>query len=218
MRLTALLTCLSLSLSALASPLSPASSSSDLVARENDQVKYLGSQGSTLSGGTKFGDLVFVSGQVPILNGTVVPGGIKNETAFVIERVGAILKEGGTDWSKVLKVTVLLQGELEGSADDEARARMRAGLVDMTLTLAPIPTYDGTPLIPPDIRDIGAMNEVYAAMIPNPKPARATFEVGNLPVFGISIEMEGECSSHALYTIVSFARWHQLTVSAIAAV
>jgi 2-iminobutanoate/2-iminopropanoate deaminase len=90
--------------------LSVSASSSDLTKRENNGVKYLGSQSATLSGGTRFGDLVFVSGQVPLINGTVVPGGIKNETAFVIERIGAILAEGGTDWSKVLKVTVLLQG------------------------------------------------------------------------------------------------------------
>lgn len=91
---------------------SPFSSESKVVERENDSpIKYLGSQSSTLSGGTKYGDLVFVSGQVPLLNGTVVPGGIKNETAFVIDRVGQILAEGGTDWSKVLKVTVLLQGK-----------------------------------------------------------------------------------------------------------
>lgn len=95
---------------ALASPLQ-GSERDGLSTRENDKVQYLGSQSSTLSGGTRFGDLVFVSGQVPLLNGTVVPGGIKNETAFVIDRVGAILEEAGTDWSKVLKVTVLLQGE-----------------------------------------------------------------------------------------------------------
>jgi 2-iminobutanoate/2-iminopropanoate deaminase len=104
--LTALVSLLALSVSA--TPLS--ASSPDLTKRENDGVKYLGSQSATLSGGTRFGDLVFVSGQVPLINGTVVPGGIKNETAFVIERIGAILAEGGTDWSKVLKVTVLLQG------------------------------------------------------------------------------------------------------------
>lgn len=105
-----------IALSASLTSASPLSSSLDdpsrLVARENDKIQYLGSQGGTLSGGTRFGDLVFVSGQVPLLaNGTVVPGGIKNETAYVIERVGAILQEGGTDWSKVLKATVLLQGE-----------------------------------------------------------------------------------------------------------
>jgi len=99
-----------LALSVTATPFS--AGSSDLAKRENNGIQYLGSQSATLSGGTRFGDLVFVSGQVPLINGTVVPGGIKNETAFVIDRVGAILAEGGTDWSKVLKVTVLLQGEL----------------------------------------------------------------------------------------------------------
>lgn len=98
-----------LALCVSATPLS--TSSADLAERENDGISYLGSQSATLSGGTRFGDLVFVSGQVPLINGTVVPGGIKNETAFVIDRVGAILAEGGTDWSKVLKVTVLLQGK-----------------------------------------------------------------------------------------------------------
>lgn len=33
-----------------------------------------------------------------------------------------------------------------------------------------------------DINDLAEMNEVYSSMIPNPKPARAAFEVGNLPV------------------------------------
>ncbi|KAI9638975.1 translation initiation inhibitor [Dioszegia hungarica] len=137
-----------LAIAASATPL--ASSDVSLEARNNDKITYLGSKGATLSGGTKFGNLVFVSGQVPILNGTVVPGGIKNETAFVLARIGDILKEAGTDWSKVLKTTVLLQ----------------------------------------DVRDLPAMNEVYAATVPNPKPARAAFEVGNLPVFGISVEIE----------------------------
>ena len=140
-----------LALSVTATPFS--AGSSDLAKRENNGIQYLGSQSATLSGGTRFGDLVFVSGQVPLINGTVVPGGIKNETAFVIDRVGAILAEGGTDWSKVLKVTVLLQGEL--------------------LALF---------VLMQDIRDLPALNEVYAAMIPDPKPARAAFEVGNLPV------------------------------------
>jgi 2-iminobutanoate/2-iminopropanoate deaminase len=140
--------------------LSVSASSSDLTKRENNGVKYLGSQSATLSGGTRFGDLVFVSGQVPLINGTVVPGGIKNETAFVIDRVGAILAEGGSDWSKVLKVTVLLQGTFL--------------MIWMKLT--------------EDIRDLPAMNEVYAAMIPDPKPARAAFEVGNLPVLWVPFE------------------------------
>lgn len=91
--------------------LAVAASASPLDTRENDKITYLGSKGATLSGGTKFGNLVFVSGQVPYLNGSVIPGGIKNETAYVLARIGDILKEAGTDWSKVLKTTVLLQGE-----------------------------------------------------------------------------------------------------------
>jgi len=69
--LTSIVSLLALSVSA-----TPHSSgSSDLTKRENNAVKYLGSQSATLSGGTRFGDLVFVSGQVPLINGTVVPGG-----------------------------------------------------------------------------------------------------------------------------------------------
>lgn len=89
---------------------SPLTSSPPALSRRNNDITHLGSVGATLSGGTKFGDLVFVSGQVPLINGTIVPGGIKNETALCIQRVGEILAEAGTDWSRVLKVTVLLQG------------------------------------------------------------------------------------------------------------
>ncbi|KAJ9091828.1 hypothetical protein QFC19_008942 [Naganishia cerealis] len=125
---------------ASASPLTPTSESS--LARRNEDITRLGSVGKLLSGGTKFGDLVFVSGQVPTLNNTIVPGGIRNETALCIQKVGDVLKEAGTDWSRVLKVTVLMQ----------------------------------------DINDFALMNEVYSSMIPDPKPARSAFEVGNLPV------------------------------------
>lgn len=88
---------------------SPLASSS--IVERNQDITRLGSVGKVLSGGTSFGDLVFVSGQVPILNNTVIPGGIRNETALCIEKVAAVLKEAGTDWSRVLKVTVLMQGE-----------------------------------------------------------------------------------------------------------
>ncbi|KAJ9091489.1 hypothetical protein QFC21_007189 [Naganishia friedmannii] len=121
---------------------SPLTSTTDSLAKRNNDIIRLGSVGKVLSGGTKFGNLVFVSGQVPTLNNTVVPGGIKNETALCIQKVADVLKEAGTDWSRVLKVTVLMQ----------------------------------------DINDFALMNEVYSSMIPDPKPARSAFEVGNLPV------------------------------------
>jgi hypothetical protein len=43
-------------------------------------ITYLGSKGALLSGGTSVQGLVFISGTVPSLNGTIVPGGIRNET------------------------------------------------------------------------------------------------------------------------------------------
>ena len=43
-------------------------------------ITYLGSKGALLSGGATSQGLVFVSGTVPSLNGTIVAGGIKNET------------------------------------------------------------------------------------------------------------------------------------------
>lgn len=58
----------------------------------------------------RFGDLVFVSGQVPILDGDIVEGGIKNETVVCLEKIGEVLEEAGTDWSRALKVIVYLQG------------------------------------------------------------------------------------------------------------
>jgi enamine deaminase RidA (YjgF/YER057c/UK114 family) len=105
-----LLTSLLAITSITASPLTSNAPSSSALERRNNDITHLGAVGKTLSGGTKFGDLVFVSGQVPLVNGTIVPGGIKNETALCIQRVGEILAEAGTDWSRVLKVTVLLQG------------------------------------------------------------------------------------------------------------
>lgn len=34
------------------------------------------------------------------------------------------------------------------------------------------------------------MNEVYEATLPNPKPARVALQVANLPVPGISVEID----------------------------
>jgi 2-iminobutanoate/2-iminopropanoate deaminase len=175
-----LLTSLLAVTSVTASPLTSTTPSS--LERRNNDITHLGAVGKTLSGGTKFGDLVFVSGQVPLLNGTIVPGGIKNETALCIQRVGEILAEAGTDWSRVLKVTVLLQGistghDLFSQSLDYDRRRVDepySNLVGSVMVMAMI-----------DINDLAEMNEVYSAMIPDPKPARAAFEVGNLPVTSV---------------------------------
>ncbi|KAA8613841.1 TdcF translation initiation inhibitor yjgF family [Pyrenophora tritici-repentis] len=109
---------------------------------EQPVVTYLGTQGPILSSGawTSKG-IVYTSGTVPSLNGTIVSGGIEAQTAQVIKNIAAVLEEAGTSWEYVMKTTVFLA----------------------------------------NMSDYSAMNEVYAAMLPNPKPARTAVEVGKLP-------------------------------------
>jgi len=62
------------------------------------------------SQGVVHGDLVFVSGQLPIVPGSDVKevGSIEEQTEQVLKNVSAILKAAGSDLSKVLKVTVYI--------------------------------------------------------------------------------------------------------------
>ncbi|KAF3037059.1 hypothetical protein E8E12_001752 [Didymella heteroderae] len=105
-------------------------------------VTYLGTQGPILSSGawTSKG-IVYTSGTVPTFNGSIITGGIEEQTAQVIKNIGAVLEEAGTSWDYVMKTTVFL-----------------ANMSDYT-----------------------AMNAVYGAMLPSPKPARTAVEVGKLP-------------------------------------
>ncbi|KAL1598116.1 hypothetical protein SLS59_007126 [Nothophoma quercina] len=109
---------------------------------EQPVVTYLGTQGPILSSGawTSKG-IVYTSGTVPTFNGSIIAGGIEEQTAQVIKNIGAILEEAGTSWDYVIKTTVFL-----------------ANMSDYT-----------------------AMNEVYGAILPSPKPARTAVEVGKLP-------------------------------------
>ncbi len=56
------------------------------------------------------GNLVFTSGQIAIdpTAGKLVAGGIKEQTRQVMANLSAVLKESGSDFSKVVKVTVFL--------------------------------------------------------------------------------------------------------------
>ncbi|KAF2998441.1 hypothetical protein E8E13_000626 [Curvularia kusanoi] len=105
-------------------------------------VTYLGTQGPILSSGawTSKG-IVYTSGTVPTFNGSIITGGIEEQTAQVIKNIGAVLEEAGTSWEYVMKTTVFL-----------------ANMSDYT-----------------------AMNAVYGAMLPSPKPARTAVEVKKLP-------------------------------------
>lgn len=56
------------------------------------------------------GGLLFASGQIPLnpTTGTVVEGGIVEQTEQVCKNIEAVLTEAGTDFSKVVKTTCFL--------------------------------------------------------------------------------------------------------------
>ena len=58
----------------------------------------------------KAGNLLFVSGQVPIdpATGTVVTGTIKEETTQVMKNLAAVLEVSGTNFNAIVKTTIFL--------------------------------------------------------------------------------------------------------------
>ena len=72
----------------------------------------------------KVGELVFVSGQLPIdpATGAFPEGGIKEQTRQSILNAQAILKEAGADLSNVVKTTVLLADIADFGAMNEVYA------------------------------------------------------------------------------------------------
>jgi 2-iminobutanoate/2-iminopropanoate deaminase len=57
------------------------------------------------------GNLIFTAGQIPLdpATGQVVPGGIAEQTARVLENLKAILEAGGSRLDRALKCTVYLK-------------------------------------------------------------------------------------------------------------
>lgn len=72
----------------------------------------------------KVGNLVFASGQVPIVpaTGEFVEGGIKEQTRQTLTNAKAILEEAGTSLSKVVKTTVYLSDMANFAAMNEVYA------------------------------------------------------------------------------------------------
>lgn len=59
----------------------------------------------------RYGDLLFVSGQIPVdpATGQVVPGGVAEQTTQVLENLGAVLEAGGLSYAQILKTTIYLE-------------------------------------------------------------------------------------------------------------
>jgi 2-iminobutanoate/2-iminopropanoate deaminase len=82
-------------------------------------------QGAPYSQAIVLGELVFVAGQVPVdpASGSLVDGGIREQTARAFENVSAILEAAGSGLDRLLKTTVFL-ANLDDFADmNEVYAR-----------------------------------------------------------------------------------------------
>jgi putative endoribonuclease L-PSP len=71
------------------------------------------------------GGLLFASGQIPLnpATGTVVEGGIVEQTEQVCKNIEAVLTEAGTDFSKVVKTTCFLTDIGDFKAFNEVYAK-----------------------------------------------------------------------------------------------
>ena len=69
----------------------------------------------------KMGEWVFTAGQVPIdpQTGTMIEGGIQEQTRRVLENVGAILEAAGDSFDSVVKTTVFLSDMANFAAMNE---------------------------------------------------------------------------------------------------
>jgi 2-iminobutanoate/2-iminopropanoate deaminase len=82
-------------------------------------------QGAPYSQAIRVGELVFVSGQLPVdpANGKLVEGDIAAQTERVLRNVGAILEAAGSSLASLVKTSVFLADLDDFAAMNEAYAR-----------------------------------------------------------------------------------------------
>jgi reactive intermediate/imine deaminase len=123
----------------------------------NIQGKAFISNMTTASGAWTSKGIVYTSGTVPTFNGSIVTGGIGPQT--VRKMPTTMVMHINPSQAQVIKnIGVIL--EEAGTSWDY--------VMKTTVFLA-------------NMSDYTAMNEVYGAMLPSPKPARTAVEVGKLP-------------------------------------
>lgn len=79
------------------------------------------------SPGIRAGNLLFLSGQIPLrADGTLVDGDIVAQTEQVMRNIAALLRAGGADFSHVVRTTVYLADMGEFTAMNEVYGRFVA--------------------------------------------------------------------------------------------
>ena len=75
------------------------------------------------------GGILFISGQIPInpATGQIVEGGIAEQTARVLDNIGAILQEAGYTFDDVVNCTCLLSDMANFAAMNEVYAKYFPG-------------------------------------------------------------------------------------------
>lgn len=85
--------------------------------------QHFGASHVPLSPAVRAGDFVFISGQVPVVDGKVVAGGIAEQTEQVLQNVKAALALAGCDLQDVVKTTVWLENRDDFPAFNAAYAK-----------------------------------------------------------------------------------------------
>jgi len=77
----------------------------------------------------RVGEMLFMSGQIPInpATGTIVEGGIAEQTVQVCENLKAVLAAAGVGFAEVVKTTVFLKDMKDFEVMNEVYARYFAG-------------------------------------------------------------------------------------------
>jgi 2-iminobutanoate/2-iminopropanoate deaminase len=72
----------------------------------------------------RVGDMLFTSGQVALdpATGALVAGGIREQTARVLDNLKAVLREAGLEMAQVVKTTVFLKDMADFAAMNEVYA------------------------------------------------------------------------------------------------
>ena len=93
------------------------------------------------------GPLIFVAGQIPMVNGAPAPGGIRGQTHAAIDMIEVILKECGAGLQDVVKTTVWLVNAADYDGFNAAYAERFAHLPPARATVV-------SALVPPVLVEI----------------------------------------------------------------
>ena len=79
--------------------------------------------------GTITGNLLFTAGQIPLVPGTMemVTGPIEDQTEQVLKNLTAVLRAAGSDWTRVVKTTVVLTDLADFAAFNGVYERLLGG-------------------------------------------------------------------------------------------